>query len=77
MFAEINGDCILKVDFSKKLNLQNIFESVFRNHESDVKNDIKYSCIKESCNVLLNLKTLFEKSWWISKKEISFCSFSK
>jgi len=62
MFAEINDDCILEVDFSKKLNFQNIFESVFHNYESDVKNNIKCFCIKESHNVLLNLKTLFEKN---------------
>jgi len=58
MFAEINDDCILEIDFSKKL------AKYFwvRNHESDVKNYIKCSCIKESYNVLLNLKTLFEKN---------------
>ena len=55
--------CILDVDFLEKLNLENIFESVFSNQKGTKKNEVQCFRIDKSSDfdVLSNLKYLFDR----------------
>ncbi|KYN11577.1 hypothetical protein ALC57_16269 [Trachymyrmex cornetzi] len=60
--AKINDDCILGVDFLEKINLGNIFESIFHGQKEMVKNNIQCYRVEESFNIPSNLRSLFEKN---------------
>jgi len=59
LMAKINDECILDVDFLEKLNLENIFESVFGNQKGTEKNEIQYFHVNKSSDfdVPSNLKS--------------------
>jgi len=62
LVAKINK-CILDVDFLEKLNLENIFESVFSNQKGTKKNEVQCFRIDKSSDfdVPSNLKYLFDR----------------
>ncbi|KYN21995.1 hypothetical protein ALC57_05619 [Trachymyrmex cornetzi] len=61
LVAKINDDCILGIDFLEKINLGNIFESIFHGQKELVKNNIQCYRVEESFNIPSNLRSLFEK----------------
>ena len=61
LIAKVNNDCILGIDFLEKINLGNIFESIFHNQKEIVKDDVQCCRVEESFNIPSNLRSLFEK----------------
>ncbi|KYN09428.1 hypothetical protein ALC57_18460, partial [Trachymyrmex cornetzi] len=68
LVAKINDDCILDIDFLEKLNLGNIFESIFNSQKEtslyiEEKNDVQCFRVKKSFDfdVPSNLRSLLEK----------------
>jgi len=54
---EINDNCILGIDFLKKIHLENIFKPIFTEQK-----EIKYNRLESFLDVPSNLKYLFEEN---------------
>jgi len=57
MIANINDDCILGVDFLKKIHLENIFETIFSEQK-----EIQCGHLESFLEVPSDLECLFEES---------------